>query len=282
MELAVQVAEKVRREQPLLQGLLAVGAGFSPGVTSQPERAPLVPGQTDFIYCVKGSGWFEAGGPLHVIRKGDLLVVSPATSQAGGGVHVSSPWTLHWVRAVGEHLPDFLRELGAGAKSPVLHVGEDPQVVRLFNEILRALQRGTGLASLLLASQALAHLLALLIQRRQSAGPESSDTVQKVAEAIIYMSEHLEEPLRVSALARLAGLSAAHFSELFKLQTGCSPREYLHLLRIHQACRMLRDSTLSVKEVAARVGYQDPFHFSRQFKAFQGLSPSEYRDARVG
>jgi AraC family transcriptional regulator, transcriptional activator of pobA len=49
-------------------------------------------------------------------------------------------------------------------------------------------------------------------------------------------------------------------------------------LRIHHACQMLGSEKLSVKEIAARLGYQDPFHFSRRFKAFQGVSPTEYRD----
>ena len=50
------------------------------------------------------------------------------------------------------------------------------------------------------------------------------------------MSEHLDQP-RVSALAALANLSPAHFTVLFKEQTGCCPRDYLHLLRIHRACQ---------------------------------------------
>jgi transcriptional regulator GlxA family with amidase domain len=151
-------------------------------------------------------------------------------------------------------------------------------LVRLFNEILHALQHGTSPANLLQASQALGYLLSCLIQKRQATVPESTDNVQRAAQAIVYMSEHLAEPLRVSALARLAGLSPAHFGELFKQHTGCSPRDYLHLLRIHQACRLLRDSSLSIKEVAGRVGYRDPLHFSRQFKDFQGVSPRAYRE----
>ena len=91
------------------------------------------------------------------------------------------------------------------------------------------------------------------------------------------MSEHVAEPLRVSMLARLAGLSPDYFAQLFKVQTGCSPREYLHLLRIHRACRLLETTSLGIKQIANQLGYQDPFHFSRKFKGFQGLSPTEYR-----
>jgi len=91
------------------------------------------------------------------------------------------------------------------------------------------------------------------------------------------MSEHLEQPLKVRALAALAGVSPAHFRALFKEQTGSSPRDYLHLLRMHRACQWLTDTTWSLKEVASRLGYQDQFHFSRKFKAFSGVAPSGYR-----
>jgi AraC family transcriptional regulator, arabinose operon regulatory protein len=281
VELSADAVERARQERPLLRSLLAVAAGFSQGLTGRSHRGagPLQP--ATFIFCVKGKGWWEAHGRLSIISKGDLLVLPPGSTHACGP-QASSPWTVHWVRATGEHLPDYLRELALGPQTPVLHLGEDPQLIRLFSEILHSLQRGPAFPNLLQASHALAYLLAGLIQKRQAAAPESSDTVHRVAQAIVYMSEHLDAPLRVTALARLAGLSRAHFGELFKAQTGSSPHDYLHLLRIHQACRLLRDSTLSVKEIAARIGYRDPFHFSRQFKAFQGRSPSEYRDQPTG
>ena len=71
--------------------------------------------------------------------------------------------------------------------------------------------------NLLHASHALALLLALMVRQRHERNRDTSDTVQKVAEAIIYMSEHLDQPMRVSALAALANLSATHFSVLFKV-----------------------------------------------------------------
>ncbi|HEY9171020.1 MAG TPA: AraC family transcriptional regulator, partial [Verrucomicrobiae bacterium] len=252
--------------------------GYCPKAAGHRCRRPGGDGRTVFLYCVKGGGWCELAGQLHPVRAGDFLVLPPDVPHAYGA-HASDPWTLHWVQATGGHLREYLDALGVSASSPVVWRGEDLQLMLLFNEVANALEGGTGFLNLLHASHTLAHLLALLIRHRQERPPGVSDAARKVAQSIIYMSEHLDQPLRVTALAALANLSPAHFAVLFKQQTGCSPRDYLRLLRIHRACQWLRQPDLSVKEIASRLGYQDPFHFSRQFKAFQGVSPSDYRAA---
>jgi AraC-like DNA-binding protein len=259
--------------------LLTAGAGYSPKATGHLRRRPQSLDQALLIYCVKGVGWCELAGQLHTVRAGDLLVLPPDVPYTCGA-HVANPWTIHWACALGANLAEYVNELGVSAQAPLVWMGEDLQLARLFNEVLQTLENGSSYLNLLQASHALAHLLAVSIRHRHERTRDASDVVQKVAQAIIYMSEHLDQPLRVSALAALANLSQAHFSVLFKQQTGCSPRDYLHLLRIHRACQLLRGSTLNVKEIAARLGYQDQFHFSRQFKAFQGLSPTEYRENR--
>jgi AraC-like DNA-binding protein len=278
MALSADVIESAGRTQPLLRGLLATEAGFSAQALNRFERQP---GDRSalLIYCVRGRGLCEVHGRLQAVRQGDVLVLPPDLAYVCGA-HLSNPWTIHWVRAAGGLLPEYLGALPVVASSPVRHIGDDLQFTRLFGEILDSLRRGTSFDHLLHASGALAYLLALLIEKRPENPSENSDAVNKVAETIIYMSDHLDESPRVPALARMTSLSPAYFGALFKAQTGCSPREYLHLLRIHRACRLLQDTNLSVKEIASRLGYQDQFHFSRQFKAFQGLSPSEYRPAR--
>jgi AraC family transcriptional regulator, arabinose operon regulatory protein len=265
------------RDQPLLHGLLAVGAGYAPRAAGHLRRRPQESGGALLVYCVKGGGWCELAGQLHTVRAGDLLVLPPGLPHTCGA-HVSNPWTIHWALAAGENLRDYMNELGVSPQAPLVWMGDDLQLARLFNEVVRTLEQGTAFPILLHASHTLGHLLAVMIRHRHEQSRDTSDSVQKVAEGIIYMSEHLDQPMRVSALAALANLSPAHFSMLFKEQTGCSTRDYLHLLRIHRACQLLRSSTLNVKEIATRLGYQDQFHFSRQFKAFQGVSPSEYRE----
>jgi AraC family transcriptional regulator, arabinose operon regulatory protein len=265
-------------KHPLLQSLLVGGAGFvanAPGRLRQ-ERHGMR--EAMFLLCLQGNGWCELPSGLQALRKGDLLVVPPRTPFAVGA-HASAPWTVHWVQVVGDNLPHFLRELSFSRLRPVLTVGEDLSLARLFNEILKTLRRGRGFEQLLQASLAFGHLLGILVAQRREHAPESADATRRVAETIVFMSEHLHEPLRVPDLARLANISPNYFTEIFKQQTGCSPRDYLHLLRIHRACQLLSQPDLSIKMIASRLGYQDPFHFSRQFKAFQGLSPTDYRSA---
>jgi AraC-like DNA-binding protein len=263
-------------ETRLLQGLRVVSAGF----IDQPPAgsAGELPGVKvlTLLYCMKGSGWCEVAGRLHTVRKGEVLILAPG-GRCGYGSSRAEPWSAHWVQAVGELVPDYLDVVGATGPSLLVAAGPDLQLARLCTEILGYARQGSTFIQRLQASHALACLLAWIIRKRREAPRETEVVANKVAEAISYMSDHLEEPLRVSVLARMAGFSQAYFGGLFKGQTGCAPRDYLHLLRIHRASQLLQSTDLSVKAIAAKVGYQDPFHFSRQFKAFQGDAPTQYR-----
>jgi transcriptional regulator GlxA family with amidase domain len=107
-----------------------------------------------------------------------------------------------------------------------------------------------------------------------------SEAVRKVEESIAYMMRHLDEPLQVATLAARANVSPSHFFALFKRRVGCAPIDYFIRLRMQHACRLLDETVMSVKEVAATLGYDDQFYFSRLFKAVNHVSPSCYRLSR--
>jgi len=109
-----------------------------------------------------------------------------------------------------------------------------------------------------------------------------SEAVRKIEESIAYMLTHLDEPLQVATLAARASISPSHFFALFKRQIGCAPIDYFIRLRMQEACRLLDETGLSVKEVAATLGYDDPFYFSRIFKSVNQVAPSEYRLLKNG
>ncbi len=104
-----------------------------------------------------------------------------------------------------------------------------------------------------------------------------SHVAQKVEQSISYMLQHLNQPLHVATLAAAVNVSPSHYSALFKRWTGCPPIDYFIHLRMQHACRLFDSTSLNVKEVAAALGYDDPFYFSRTFKAVNQVAPSEYR-----
>jgi len=108
-------------------------------------------------------------------------------------------------------------------------------------------------------------------------GNNGSESARRIEQCIAYMREHLDRPLPVAKLAAVANVSPSHFFALFKRQTGCAPMDYFTRLRMQQARRLLDATPASVKEVAAALGYEDPFYFSRVFKSVNRVPPSEYR-----
>ena len=88
--------------------------------------------------------------------------------------------------------------------------------------------------------------------------------------------------LRMAELAESVNLSVWHFAHLFKAETSFSPKRYLRSLRMKEAGSLLKESFLSVKQVAAKVGLGDRSHFSRDFKKISGQSPSNYRTRGQG
>ena len=111
-----------------------------------------------------------------------------------------------------------------------------------------------------------------------SAGSGESEIARKIEQSISYMLRHLDQPLHVATLASVANFSPSHYSALFKRLTGCPPIDYFIHLRMQHACWLFDNTTLNVKEVAAALGYDDPFYFSRTFKkVVNQVAPSEYR-----
>jgi transcriptional regulator GlxA family with amidase domain len=91
------------------------------------------------------------------------------------------------------------------------------------------------------------------------------------------MELEASRPLPISELARRVHLSPWYFIRLFKAETSVTPKQYLLGSRMKHAEALLGGSFLSVKEVAANVGFEDRSHFSRDFKKINGQAPTDFR-----
>jgi AraC family transcriptional regulator len=105
-------------------------------------------------------------------------------------------------------------------------------------------------------------------------GGLSPARLRKIKELV---QEKLEEDLSLEEMARTVGLSAAHFSQVFRNTTGQTPHQCLLWYRVQRAKEMLRSAEMRVLDVAIACGFKTQQHFARVFREMCGASPTEYR-----
>ncbi|OKP89801.1 AraC family transcriptional regulator [Paenibacillus sp. P32E] len=93
---------------------------------------------------------------------------------------------------------------------------------------------------------------------------------------LIHLSNHFHEPLTVEEAARICCVTPNYFCHLFKKTTGKTLIEYVNMLRIHEACRLLQLNRYSIQEVAYKVGFSNLTYFGRMFKRITAMTPSVY------
>lgn len=216
------------------------------------------------------------------IEPGGVLLVRAGVPH--GGFHSPDDplhcYVLHFV----EH-PDErrLRLQGRTFAATKLPGSVWPEMLRCAAEIV-AETRAAAPGASLLAHGALSRLLGLL-QRALSTGRVAVTAVESdrdappaVARVIEHVGAHFGSRLTLDALSEVACLSSSHLEHLFHTSVGVSPLQYVRRYRLDVAMRLLEETDLPVRAVAAKVGYADPFYFSRAFRQAEGMSPTRYRE----
>lgn len=99
---------------------------------------------------------------------------------------------------------------------------------------------------------------------------------------LVYIEDHLDEPLALHELAALAGFSPHHFHRVFQHITGEAPKEYLRRLRLERAVYRLKVSPDNVLRIALDAGFKTHETFTRAFTRQFDIHPSEFRAVLKG
>lgn len=102
----------------------------------------------------------------------------------------------------------------------------------------------------------------------------------RLGEVVSRLENDYRRHWTVAGIARIASLAPSTLLPVFKAVTGYSPIDYLLRVRLAKAAELLRQTGLSISEVAAECGFADSNYFSRQFKAHYQTTPRDYRFRR--
>ena len=103
----------------------------------------------------------------------------------------------------------------------------------------------------------------------------------KLMPILEYVDENYNKDLTLESVSSHFGLNPSYFSRMFKKALGSAYTEYLNFVRICKAEKLLKDTDMSVLEVAMETGFSSVTYFNRVFKKIRNCSPTTYKKAMM-
>ncbi|MFT6289130.1 MAG: AraC-like DNA-binding protein [Alcanivorax sp.] len=227
------------------------------------------------LYCTDGKGELETSSWQGTISAGQMLIL-PQGVQHTYVADSATPWTVYWVHFQGASTGIFTQYLGYREGKPVVEAGVSPTLIAAFSQLMEVRSTGYSTRAFINAANQLRYLLtqtALEIRAHQARNQRSFQ-LQHVQD---FMLANINQTLSLQTLAATANMSKYHFSNRYKKLTGYSPVKHFLNMKMEHACYLLDSSDLTIKAIAATLGYEDPLYFSRLFGKTVGTSPRSYR-----
>ena len=98
-----------------------------------------------------------------------------------------------------------------------------------------------------------------------------------IRDILNFVDFHYMEPLSLESLALKYSVNKNYLSTRFSKEVGMTLTEYINLTRVRRSLKLLNDSSLSMQDIAERVGFTDANYYTRTFKKIHGTTPHEYR-----
>ncbi|MCD7107692.1 AraC family transcriptional regulator [Rhizobium sp. DKSPLA3] len=233
-------------------------------------------GQTPFTvlqHTISGAGNLRYDGRAYRVMPGETLLVTVPDNHRYW-LEPGGRWEFFWISMNGEEAMR-LHQAILSANGPILSL--QPETIEHLADCSYRLIHGGG--EMPGRASAIAYEAAMaLYDDVFGAHPVFGQEYRTMQHVLTHISDNLEKPLPVEDLARVSGLSRAHFSRVFSATEGMPPAEFVLRKRLQRAAKLLTQAAnLSVKEISLMSGFEEPNYFAKVFRRHFGASPTEFR-----
>lgn len=228
-------------------------------------------------FVVSGSATFLLDGKKTKVSAGEIFIMQRGCDS--GFTTSADEYYEKMTLCISGTILDLLVEslhLNAVPKITLSHVEE---AKRRFREIERLLREKVPGTERLLTEKTFNLFLFLEEENRETRNRTYPRPLRKALEFL--HGNYTRGHFGMGAVAEVAGVSTPTLIRMFRTCLGKSPMEHVTEMRMELAKTLLESTGLPVKEIAERVGYNDPLYFSNAFRNYVGISPRAYR-ASVG
>ncbi len=225
-------------------------------------------------YVVSGKGQYILNNNTYNLSENDVFFSKPG-ELISYVADENEPWEYYWVGFNGPYANKITLKLPFSAEKPIHTCKNEKHIKNALENIF--LSRGSNSYNEALMVGNLYIFTGLLMQEASEIGERQMSTgKQYVDNAIKFIQFNYSNNIGIDDIASDVGISRSHLYRVFVQNVGQSPIDYLTNYRINEACYLLKNSNLSIAEIAVSVGFFDQFYFSRVFKKSKGVPPSKY------
>jgi len=243
---------------------------YTMGYSSDPAVTKFGPGQRNqyiIHYVLSGKGFFN-GFP---VRAGQGFLITPALLEEYHSAP-DDPWSFLWIISEDEKMKEIFEAYHADEESHIFQYHFLHEVCALADRIVE--NHNTTFT----AYEMLELFLNIFKHHLESphAVPQTNAALY-VEAAEKYIRNNLSFPVTVSELTQFLGVSQPYLFRIFKNTFSKSPKQYILDFKLNNAEKLLRETTMTITQVANSVGFSDVLSFSKFFSAKMGISPQQYR-----
>ena len=234
---------------------------------------------------LNGEGTLEYEGEKYRCQAGDFFWIDCQKPHYYATALGAGEWHVVWMHFFGGEARRYYEQyLEANQGSPVGSLQEPGKIARLIREMIAqyVVVRNDYVTDIRMSSvvtQILAECLAETVHRvmvRQNKQPP-----KRIQEVYAYITEHFTERFTLDDLASRFYLNKFYLQKQFRQSIGKTPNEYQNELRVDLAKEMLRMTTISVADIALRLGFENVSYFIQLFKKREGMTPLQYRNSWI-
>jgi AraC-like DNA-binding protein len=180
---------------------------------------------------------------------------------------------MDWIRLSGPLARQFMRTLGTTEENPCGPAKNPKRVAELMRKLQQMARSYNTQTDML--SIAVLHEIAAACGYSGEPAQKQPSLAERIRDA---MDMQLDSAMNIEGYARAFGISRSLLFLEFKKHFGASPVRILNGIRIERARSLLTSTELSITEIAAACGDDNPLYFSKRFHKACGMSPTEYRE----
>jgi AraC-like DNA-binding protein len=265
---------------PLIAGAYITDIGYYPNAKFHYRERVHGSDQHILIYCCEGKGSAQIKKEVYQLNPGDFIIIPQGVAHHYSADE-TSPWTIYWIHFKGNITDSILTTFQLKNNSYKGSVDHQDSRIRLFEDMYSNLEMGYSNDNLCYVNMCLQHFLTSFIFNDNYNVSDKKQSIDTINTSITYMQQHIDEMIPLQVMAQAVNLSSSHFSFLFRRKTGFPPIEYFNHLKVQKACQYLLFTDFRIKEIADKLGIEDPYYFSRMFTKLMGMSPVAYRTKRI-